>query len=88
MQAQSTPCELITFSTPSHPIPMTWTEAFREGINCGSAIGFSNATSMYYTVGPASFLADQTSFEPWMGYWLLLKTAEDVTIHFPAMPET
>ncbi len=84
MQSQPVNAASITFSTTSHPTAMNWQDANTNGVVDGTAMGFENSTSSFFTAGPSAFLPQRPNLEPWYGYWLLINTSDAVTMTFPA----
>ncbi len=79
-------CSDIKFSNPSYPTPLGWAAAYDAGLVESSAQGFDAARPGFFTAGPADFMVERTVLEPWYGYWLMVKTSQDLTITIPVTP--
>ncbi len=80
----STLCSDVLFANASHPTPLGWGDAYRAGMVESQALGY--VAGSFVTTGPAEFLPARDRFDPWMGYWLLIRTTEPVTITIPVTP--
>ncbi len=80
----NTLCANIQFSTVSHPTPLGWADAYNAGIVDSAAQCFRDGS--FVSAGPPPFMVETDHFEPWRGYWLMVRTMEPVTITIPEAP--
>ena len=80
----NTYCADIAFSINSHPTPLPWATAYDTGIVESAAMCFKN--NGFVSTGPSAFMVQNDRFEPWRGYWLLVRTSDPVTVQIPVSP--
>jgi hypothetical protein len=82
--ADEVSCDRIQFGDPSAKQQyLSWKQAVDSKLISSVAIGFDNVTQHFFTVGPADYHPDRSSFQPWFGYWLLVLKPDPFKIIFP-----
>lgn len=82
---RSIECDKVLFNTSSDTEPVSWIRAgdsTDKGWIEAAAQGFDASTKGYFTVSCMGS-SQKTMLEPWFGYWLLVKSKEQLTITFP-----